>query len=351
MRCGRLVVWMNDDGRRRQGIPGLAGVLVTLISLSLSSAQNDEVTLTVDACPDVATAEIERILGIELRSIAAGKKEVNAAPTRVTATCKSERVLLRAVIAHPSKSFFQTVPLAKEADENERLIAIAAAELVFSAWVDASSLASQEHTDSPLAATDSSSSRKTPRGPASGSTAEDRATQDTASKTRLPLKLEIGLLWRMYWKGPSHFFGGELSLKMMPKGPLYVRASVALEGMRVQRPVGRVSLFAVSGAIGLGVLKPMLKYLVLGAELGGRFGLARLKGESSDDNVEAGRVKGGFGGPVLGLFISSSTSPYAVFAVELGYALYGNIGHLETSRVIATTDIWVSAGLAVGLGF
>ena len=91
--------------------------------------------------------------------------------------------------------------------------------------------------------------------------------------------------------------------------------------------------------------------VAIGAELGGRFGWARLKGESSDENVTTGRVKGGFGGPMLRLFISSSTNPYAVLTAELGYAFYGNIGHLETSRVIATTDIWISTGLAVGFGF
>ena len=341
---------MNNDSRRRQGISGVTGVLVTLISLAVSSAKNDQVTLTVDACPDVSKAEIERILGIELRTIAAGKKEVNAAPTRVTATCNRNRVLLHAVIAHQNKSFYQTVPLtALEADENERLIAIAAAELVFSAWVAASPPASRERTESSPTGADKSSSTKTPR-PASESTAEDHVPKERATKKSLLVKVELGPLWRMYQKGPSHFFGGELSLRLLPVGPLSLRAGVAIEGMAVQRPVGRVSLFAVSGAAQVGVFKPVLRYLVVGAELGGRFGLARLKGESSEENVEAGRVQGGFGGPMLGLLLGSSTNPYAVLTAELGYALYGNIGHLETSRVIATTGIWVSAGLAIGLG-
>jgi hypothetical protein len=341
---------MRDDGRRRHRIAAFTGVLVVLLSRAASSAENGPVTLVVDACPDVSKAEIERILDIELRTIAAGKQEVEVAPTRLTATCDRDRVSLHAVVARGDKSLFQTVSLAGAADENERLIAIAAAELVFSAWVSAS-LASADRDHSSPTAKARSSSGKAPPGPASGATARDPASRARAARRRLPLKVEIGPLWRRYRRGPSHFFGGELSLRWMPLGPLHLRAGVAVEGMVVQRPVGRVSLFAVSGAAAAGVTTPVLKFLVAGAEVGGRFGLARLKGESSDESVETGRVGGGFGGPLLGFFVGSSTNPYALLTAELGYAFYGNVGHLETSRIASTIDIWVSLGLAIGFSF
>lgn len=365
MQSNRLVVWMRmrDSGRLNPVISSLASVLITIISSTAPSAENDPVTLTVEACPDVSEAEISRILGIELLTIASGKKEVNAAPTLVTATCQSDRVVLKAAITEQEKSFYQTVPLtADKTDENERLIAIAAAELVFSAWVAVSPPAPAKSPESSTAARDSSSSSSSDgaQQSASESTAPSPAPEKrerkkrrsaNGTKTRLPMKIEIGPLWRMYVEGPTHFVGGDLSLKMMPTGPLYLRAGVAVEGMIVQRPVGRVSLFAVSGAAAVGIFGRMLEYLVVGAELGGRFGLARLKGESDDDTIDKGQVKGGFGGPMLGLGIGTSSNPYAILTAELGYAFYGNIGHLETSQVMATIDLWVSAGLAMGVNF
>lgn len=354
MRCGRLVACMNGDGRQRQGICGVIGVLITLITIAASSAAgNHQVTLTVEACPDVSQDEIERILGIELRTIAAGKKEVNAAPTLFTVRCNGDRALLNAVIEHQDKSFYQTVPLtAEEADEKERLIAITAAELVFSAWVAVSPPKPEDQVEPPEPTEEKPPPVKRASDyPKPESFDKDNAIKNRPTKKKVAWRVEIGPLWRMYRKGPSHFLGGELSVGMTPLGPLHVRADLAVEGWRVRRTVGRASCVAVSGAIGVGVLNEMVEYFVAGAVLGGRFGWADLKGESSDQDVTTGRVRGGFGGPMLELFFGSSTNPYALLTAELGYAFYGAIGHLETSRVVATTDIWISTLLAIGIGF
>ena len=348
---------MTDDRRRKTGLHLALGPVAICLALPAITSASDAVTIDINGCADISAAEATRILGVELRSIAAGKKEVSPATTHVTATCDNGRAELRADISEKDITFYQTVPLTlttpddnEKGSGDERLIAIAAAELVFSAWVAVAPKGTQR-SEAPSVETDSTPSNGNTAPQKSPSVASRAPRDNRTGGQHHRIRVELGPLWRMYLTGTSHLLGGEVSVRVSPVTPLYLRAGLAVEGGRTERPLGRVSIFAVSGAAVLGVSATPFNRLLTGVELGGRFGFSALSGKTGNQGVVKERVKGGLGGPMVGLIVGTATNPYAILTAEVGYALYGTIGDVEKGAAVTTIDVWISTVLAAGFRF
>ena len=337
---------MTEGHRSSVFVHTVTAALVLLIGRGVHGGEVDEVTLTVTACPTVFKRELSRILDIELRTLAAGKKEVNPAPTVVSVVCEDDRVLLQAHITQEDKYFSRSVstPSAHVTDGDARLIAITACELVFSAWVAVSPPNRRPHIE------------KTARSPKQATKTEEPPSKETnASGTapRLPhvFRFEVGPTWRTYFDGGAHLFGGAVAASIRLVAPLYLRTTLSVETGGRERPLGRVSLFSVSDAVAVGVAKSYGARLTIGAEIGGRFGYGFIRGHRKNNAVQQAKVRGGFGGPMLGVGVRTMTNPYAVLFAEIGYAPYGNIGHVEEGAAVTTTGLWLFAVPAIGFDF
>jgi hypothetical protein len=100
-----------------------------------ASAEPPPVSLALERCPHLSTAEVERIFSAELGSPATIPGDPNV--TEVTIVCEDERVLVRVKDPLSRKTVqrsFDTKTFDKKA--TPRLVALAASELVLASWAE-----------------------------------------------------------------------------------------------------------------------------------------------------------------------------------------------------------------------
>ncbi|HVR18218.1 MAG TPA: hypothetical protein VMS65_00935 [Polyangiaceae bacterium] len=100
-----------------------------------ASAEPPPVSLALEQCPHLSTAEVERIFSAELGSPATIPGDPNV--TEVTIVCEGERVLVRVKDPLSRKTVqrsFDTKTFDKKA--TPRLVALAASELVLASWAE-----------------------------------------------------------------------------------------------------------------------------------------------------------------------------------------------------------------------
>jgi hypothetical protein len=314
-----------------------ATLLLTLVFPLAAQSESPPVTLSVSSCHDLSQAEIERILNIELRTIARGRKEVESAPTHVSVRCANQSVTIEARV--PKKAAVHTDSLHREASESregtERLIAIAAAELIFSAWVDLLPPQREPIPEAPRQEKERANQSSRP------------AVQKKDNRKRIVLTLGLGPHWRMYLAEKAHLFGGELALTLSLSRLFYLRIGGSAEAGRGKRRIGEVVMIAGSGLVSLGLEKAFVHFAI-GLEAGARFGSGVLRGASDKDDVQTETVKGGVGGPLIRLRFRTVNAVSMRLALEMEYAVYGNTGRVFDDYPIHMKGIYLSVALAVG---
>ena len=332
----------------------IGALLLALLIFPLAAwGQAPSVTISVSSCPDLSKTEIQRILTIELRTIARGRKEVESAPTHVSVQCARQTITLKAHVR--GKAAVHTEHLRRAASENgdgtERLIAIAAAEIIFSAWVDL--LPPQKAIpDSDEEDSDEKEVRPSPKKQQEKKKGASQSSQPDIQKKndrrKLGLALSVGPHWRTYLAEKVHLFGGELALALSLSRMFYLRIGGTVEWGKARRSTGEVALFASSGLFSLG-LEKNFTYVAAGLETGGRFGGSTLKGTPNQDGIRAETVKGGVGGPLIRIRFRTVNKVSARLSMETGYAVYGNIGRVARDNPIHIKGVYLSIALVVGL--
>ncbi len=331
----------------------LCPLLLALLVLPLAArSQAPSVTISVSRCPTLSQTEIQRILTIELRTIARGRKEVESAPTHVSVQCARQTITLKAHVR--GKAAVHTEHLHRNVSENgdgtERLIAIAAAEIIFSAWIDLlppekATPLSEEDSDEKEVKLPPKKQQKKNQG---ASRSSQPGVRDKNNRTKLGLALGVGPHWRMYLDEKAHLFGGELALALSFTRMLYLRIGGTVESGKARRSTGEVALFSGSGLFSLG-LEKSFTHVAAGLETGGRFGGSTLKGTPNQEGIRAETVKGGVGGPLIRIRFRTVNKVSARLSMETGYAVYGNTGRVARDNPIRIKGIYLSVALMVGL--
>lgn len=368
----------------------LLGLLI-LLSAKVDAGGNNgaSVTLTLQRCTDVSQEEVERILAVELRTIAEGRDDVKVHPTAVTATCDAARISLTVEGRQADERRDHAVPIDDPSPDGlERLIAIAAAELVFSSWVEladpngesmdeavesgsAETVAVSDNVQSPLGKKMFGNQEEDDDDKTGNGKAEKKAVQKSVrepdAQTPSPadepsragakkpkerrLSLGIAALWRMYVASGSHLFGGDFWMGLDIVGPLYVRMGAALEGGRSGREIGKVSTLAFSALVATGGRWTLADALDAGIEGGLRAGYGILRGVARDNTVLGEKVTAGVGGPLMGVMIASHTRPSIGLSFEAGYAAWGVSGRVAGDDPVELKGWWISLLLACGVHF
>ncbi len=298
--------------------------------------------ITISRCPFVSAAEVERILRIELSDIGKRKEEPVDAPAAVRFTCTATGITIETTSRKTGSVRTRRIGRQQNPTEGtERLMAIAAAELILSgrdAIPDAEETTAEETTEStssPPEAPDKIA--KPPRGKVA-----HRRTTDTGRR-RFRAALDIAALWRFYFPGSSHLFGGGLGVFAALPAHLYLALDAGAAGGRSRRTGGDVSLLSADGALCLGWtggLGSSPFELSLGAGYEGGWG--KLRGRPNRTPVEGGDVSGGFGGPMLQLLVATRGKLGLGLRVEGGYAFFGNTGHAAGDESVELKGPWIS---------
>jgi hypothetical protein len=332
-------------------------VLVALACESSALAQPArpalEVGVDLDRCPALPRAEILRLAALEL-----GVRVVDAAAgtagqaTRVQVACSGAAVDLVVTDSITGKELLRRMEVAStEPHVAVRLVALGAAELVLTSWLELT-LARGEAA---------------PRPPGEGHlAAELRRAAEEAALRRAPRTAGTGYVLVVGqaigpFRGAGLGWGGGLRLGWA------AGTAAPGDGGFGFRPAADLELTTARADTDttLGTIRATLWSLALRASLrahrgrmwfdlggGGRFGLARLEGQPVDPaSVRGGTVAGTWAGPVAYAGIGVRARRLAAAAgVEVGHVLRTVSGASDDGSGISIAGPWVSASLALGWG-
>lgn len=302
----------------------------------------DLVTLRLAECPTVSPAEFMRIFRLELDTMAVDHPAVTAEKTDVHISCRDPWIDLTVENKRERK---QRRIASEESPQGaaERFIAIAAAELVFSSWISAT----EETPENNEAGNAEKAARPevTKDVPATSSASTANPVENSEEQRNRVL-LHLSPMWQFFLSGRENLFGAELGTAFQVNRLLYIYVGGAITGGAATRSLGTVSLLSVDGTAGIGV-DALVTSVHLGFVTGLRVGWGRLNGLVDENTVGAGDITGGIGGPWIRCTMASDTTVRVGFAVQSGYAAWGNVGRVENDTSVQLKGFWVSVLVSV----
>lgn len=148
---------------------------------------------------------------------------------------------------------------------------------------------------------------------------------------------------------PLGLYGAALDVRHRPTRRFGALAGVAVHGGRDRAALGIVQALAASGTIAATIHGGGERFDAYGA-LGLRGGVAALRGVAASDGVLAGRVLGGWLGPVARGGVDGFVGRRAVIGVhlELGWAVLGTQARVDGRPGAGATQLWLGAGVSAG---
>ncbi len=322
--------------------------LLTLVTVPLPGKADDFsslVKLELTECPTVSADEVERILGLELRSIAAGHPDIAARPILLAVACAPGRLSMVAKDSATSQTSSRIRTDAPPRAGMERIIAIAAAELTLSTWEQPAEIAPEASPGE--AREDESTARLASASNADATTGAPAAGAPESAPLRgITAAVQISALWRLYLNRKANLFGGEIGGNLYFLRVLRLYLGVTPEGGRTDRALGDVSLFSVSVAFSLGAYGRLFTSpLEFGADIGFCGGYGRMSGRPYSQPSGGAALDGGFGGPLLRLSLASDTRPAVGLSLEVGYVIFGLTGRVGIDSPVEMKGPWISLAL------
>jgi hypothetical protein len=307
------------------------------------------VALDVEACADVDTPEVRRLVPIELGAALVDGGVADARETtRATVSCvENQPMQVRLEVRDPTtgKLLDRAITLAgvPKADQ-ARLVSIAVVELVAASWGELRH--DSESVPRAVGATASPATR-------------DLALTSAQSREREPAQPR----WRVFVVGSARHFaalprlvpGGGVSVQHTTRWGFALGADVLAEGGVQPTLLGEVDSLLVSLGL-LGLVRAGIGPLTLESGAGARLGYAQLVGRNSavpSMPVRTGSVSGPWWGPTVVLrgLVTPTRRFVVVIGGELGYATAGALGRVEGAPDIGVRGVWWSATAGAGFAF
>ncbi len=300
-----------------------------------ASSGDGRFALEIKACPKVPTESVRRILSIEIGDLLlAAADGMRAESDRLTIRCAGDFAWVQAAGQAGSASFEQIVSLDEfPGDAAPRALALAGLELLATLSSTVRARMASKHNASPPLTTSVVGTSET--GPAS------------AGSTR---ETHIGLAGTWRWfpaaHGPSAW-GGQVQARSMVGRMWQLAADAEVAGARNQvASIGETSALLLSCAAsasvhgGRGTIRTTLG-------LGGRFGFARLAGDSADPaNITGATVWHPWGGPMVTAGALGRFGRFALgLSAEVGRSLSEANGLAGGVTAIAVRGSWVALSL------
>jgi hypothetical protein len=336
---------------QRQILFGVAAVAGAAVLAHPRAARAQEahppVALDIDACADVDTAAIQRLVPIELGAplVPSGLGDARET-TRATVSCVANQPMqVRLEVRDPTtgKSLDRVITLERvQKADQARLVAISVVELVAASWGELRH--DSESVTHAVGATASPATR-------------DLALTTAQSREREPAQPR----WRLFVVGSARHFaglprlvpGGGVSAQHTTRWGFALGADLLVEGGVQPTTLGEVDSLLVSLSA-LALVRGGVGPVTLESGAGTRFGYATLTGRNTATPslpVRTGSVSGPWWGPdvVLRALVTPTRRFVVVVGGELGYATAGALGRVEGAPDVGVRGVWWSAN--VGAGF
>lgn len=295
-------------------------------------------------CEFISVPEFDRILQLEIQSNIASHRNIAKRKTLLEVTCMPNFVALNAQDTERGIFSKRRVRINTESTEGkERVIAIAATELVLSAWehlfVQAREGTSFKKAD---AADELSLKPKLSNKSDEHINVASVSSSNSLRKKRRSAALGLSALWRVYPNRKTSLFGGELGGSIGLMGPFQLHFAVATEGGRVNRSIGRISLFLASAMLSISVHRRLFISSLQGwVHIGFRSGYGKQIGNSTLLSSLGHSLSGYVGGPLLRFSIASTTRPAIGGSLEMGTTIFGISGQVEGESSVDMRGFWM----------
>ncbi len=322
--------------RNRARLPrkhAIVFAMVGVAALSPSPSRAD-VPVRVDAtgCGAIDVAEVERLVAIDVASVAEERQGKPFPMVRVECTDTRMRIVVDDPVT--SKKLERELPLPREKGR-ERTIALAISQLFLTSWMELVIPEPPEPVGPP----------KDAPGAKAAKTVAKRAVAK-ASPTA-----DVLLIVAARDRRGSALFGALRTSFEIASG-FRLFAQVGWETNRVERMRGNVDATLASIGTGVGYRSPALGPLVLDAHLGAALSWVRLDGRPVRDATNGGS---GSGITTDGFVSFGPTALLGPFRLGLegqaGYLLPRVVGEVQGEEPVRIDGAWFGGAVVVGLGF
>ncbi len=318
-------------------------------------APSPEISLDIDRCPALPHDEVLRLAALELdarvvpSSVAAAEK---SRVTQIQIACAGTAVHTTVIDPITGKQLSRSMDLPAQGSAlAARTVALGAAELVITSWMELTMSPSAERASQPLPPAPSVELRRA---------AQDRALRhaghDGGAGRVLVLAQAAGPFTGMglAWGGGLRL-GWTFARRWIDRGETSGRPGLDLEltstRADVDGDVGTVRASTWSAALrGTFTLRRGRASLDLGA--GARLGLARLAGQPTDPSrTRGGTLAGTWAGPIAYAGVGVRASAMLITAgVEAGQVLRTVEGLVDGGTPVSVAGRWLAGTVAVGWG-
>lgn len=302
--------------------------MTALVTLLLLSSKPVEVSL--EDCPGLDGAEIERIAAIEL-----GSAPPTPEPVRARVSCSGVATEIRVDDPVTRKSLVRGIdlkPLAAKA--KARTLALAIAELVSASW--------SELLLNPAPKVE-------PVGPSPPPEVKEsvREALPPPPPTGV-LRVEAFGAGRGLFSTPALQWGGGVRVLWAPRSRLGGLFDLGGEHAETRDAAGRLSLD--TGSVSANAVLLFGDWLQAHVGIGGRLGVGRIVGVPTDAAVtRGGTLAGAFGGPQLVAGLAVTLGHFVVsLAAEAGWALLRLRGTVDGAKGLGVDGAWAGAQLGLG---
>jgi hypothetical protein len=337
----------------RQLTIGVAAVVFAAVSVLARAARaqvaHPPVALDVEACADVDTPEVRRLVPIELGApLVDGGVADAKETTRATITCvPNQPMQVRLEVRDPTTGKLLDRAITLEGvprGDQARLVSIAVVELVAASWGEL------RHE-----------SESVPRAVGATASPSTRELALTSAQSREPAPAQPR--WRVFVVGSARHFaglprlvpGGGVSAQRTTRWGFAVGADLLAEGGVQPTALGEVDSTLVSLGL-LALVRAGVGPVTLESGAGARLGYVQLVGRNSavpSMPVRTGTVSGTWWGPtaVLRGLLTPTKRFVLVVGGELGYATAGALGRVEGAPDLGVRGVWWSATAGAGFAF
>lgn len=301
------------------------------------------VALRVDPCVSADPVEVERLFRLELATSVpdAVAAEPGDDVTVVELGCDGPFVELRVQDPVTGKSLTRRIDLASTTKGRERLLALAAMELLVASWIELE--ATPEPVVQPVTARAAPSARLRAR---------------TAARRQLPAPVGPPAAWLTTTSvvgaavvgGPGFQRGGGVRVVRDRRAGLGWSADVVAHTRTETVTLGTATVTTISASLGGHAHRSVGRWRVR-AGLGARLGASTIAGDAGDrPDVEESQITGLTGGPLVRFGVELRVAGHAAVALDLesGWHLFELGGLVDGEREAAVDGGWASAQLALG---
>ena len=328
---------LRTTGRRLARSAALTLLTVSSVFV-VTRARALEVGLELDDCSNLSESRVRELTELELATKVVSPASQPLAAL-VSVRCAEAEVLIRVTDATTGKFVARTFTLTeKNSDVRARAVALAAAELVLTSWMELVLSKPAEPA----------------RATAAWLVADRRAAsalvrRRTERGTRLEALTAFAAAGGTFRAMPGALGGGVRASFVIGDSAFGFDGDVSATFAKETTPLGEVRSNVWSIA-----LRPALR-LELGSwttsvGVGGRAGLARVEGSTADRSVARGRVVAGtWAGPLVHANVGLDYAHFASrLGVEAGFALRAVSGTVDSRDEAGVRGVWILLTLGFG---